>query len=354
MDSEGLVFDDSRVDFLAANETLYQMGATDGLPVIPATTENVRRWLESSGIEDPLQPLAVMMPLLKSVTCYDLAVNAIMAGAEASCLPVLIAAVQAICEDPFNLMGIQTTTGSATPAILVNGPIRQEIELNSKCNCLGPGFRANAGIGRALRLILLNVGGAAPGTVDMATIGQPGKFAFCFAENEEESPWPPFHVTRGYSPNESVVTAFGASGTFEALDAFASCAEDILLTLAHSALIAGNLGQAGVIGGGEIVFLIPPEVANLMDRDGFTRESAQQCIFENAQAPLGYFSPSGQKRIVSFRETAGLDRQAPVCISNGPESIFLIVSGGVGIKCCLIPTWGGGTKAISTKVGSHI
>jgi hypothetical protein len=350
MNSETLVFNDSRIDFLAANETLLQTGATDGLPVIPATTERVRNWLEESGIEDPRRSLAVMEPGIQTVTHYDVAVNAIMAGAAASCLPVLKAAVQAVCEEPFNLLGIQTTTGSATPAILVNGPIREKIGLNSKGNCLGPGFRANAAIGRALRLILLNVGGAAPGTLDMATIGQPGKFTFCFAENEEESPWPPFHETRGFSPGESVVTAFGASGTFEALDASASRAEDILLTLAHSALIAGNLGHEGVIGGGESVILIPPEVADRMDHDGFSREKAQQFIFENAQAPLDFFSRSGQQRIVSFRKTARLDPEAPVCISKGPERIFLIVCGGVGIKCCLVPTWSGGTEAVSKAI----
>jgi hypothetical protein len=347
MNTDKLVFNDSRIDFFAANETLLKMGATDGLPVIPATKERVRDWMRSSDFEDPSQPLAVMEPSIQTVTHYDLVVNAIMAGATASCLPVIKSAVQAICEEPFNLLGIQTTTGAATPAILVNGSIREEIGLNSKGNCLGPGFRANAAIGRALRLILLNVGGATPGTLDMATIGQPGKFTFCFAENEEESPWPPFHETRGYSHNESVVTAFGASGTFEALDAFASCAEDILLTLAHSALLAGNIGPEGGIGGGEVVFLIPPEVANLMERDGFDREKAQQFIFEKAQAPLNFFSSSGQKRIASFRDAAGLDMEALVCISKNPESIFLIVCGGVGIKCCLIPTWSGGTTAIS-------
>ncbi len=347
MDSEKLVFNQNRIDFLGANEKLLQMGATDGLPVIPATAERVRNWLRLSGIDNPRSPLAVMGPSMQTVTYYDLVINAIMAGATAHCLPVIKSAVQAICEEPFNLLGIQTTTGGVAPAILVNGSIRDKIGLNSKGNCLGPGFRANASIGRALRLIMLNVGGAAPGIVDMATIGQPGKFTFCFAENEEESPWSGFHETRGYSHNESVVTVFGASGIFESFEASASHAEDILLTLAHSALLSGNLGTEGVIGGGEVVFLIPPEVANLMDRGGFSRGKAQQFIFEKAQAPFNFFSPSGQKRISSFRDIAGLDREAPVCISKGPESIFFIVCGGVGIKCCIIPTWSGGTKAVS-------
>lgn len=353
MDSEELVFDMSNVDFLAANEKLLQMGATDGLPVIPATRESIAHWLKVCSIADPQKSLCVMMPSMETVTPYDLVVQAIMAGCEHSHVPVLTAAVQAVCEEGFNLLGIQTTTGSATPAVLVNGPIRQEIRLNSKRNCLGPGCRANASIGRALRFVLQNVGGAAPGLLDMATIGQPGKFTFCFGENEEESPWPPFHVTRGYSVTESVVTAFGASGTVEVLDAGATCAEDVLLTMAHSALPAGNLGMEGVIGGGEVLFVIPPEVANLLDRDGVTREKAQKCIYEKGQAPMSFFSASGQERIISFRKPAELDLEAPVCIAKDPESIFLVVSGGVGLKCCLIPTWNGGTKAMSKAIDTR-
>ena len=350
MGSEELVFAGSSFDFMAANAKLLQMGATDGLPVIPATEETVEDWLASSGIENPHEPLAVMTPLMQAVSGYDLVVNAIMAGAEISSLSVIRAAIQAVCEDPFNLLGIQTTTGSATPSILVNGPIREKIQLNGKGNCLGPGFKANASIGRALRLILLNVGGAKPGEFDMATMGQPGKFTFCFAENEDESPWPPFHTSRGYPAGESVVTVFGASGTIESMDAFATSAEDILLTLSHSALLAGNLGSDGVIGGGDAVFLIPPEVAGLMERDGFDREKARQYIFEKARVPVNYFSPSSQKRLISFRERAGREPDAPVCIADDPESVFLVVCGGVGIKCCIIPTWNGGTRAISKPV----
>jgi hypothetical protein len=184
----------------------------------------------------------------------------------------------------------------------------------------------------------------------MATIGQPGKFTFCFAENEEESPWPPFHVTRGYSAKENVVTVFGACGTMEVLDAGARCAEDVLLTMARSALIAGNLSMDGLIGGGEVLFLIPPEVAQLLHRDGIRRENAQKYLYEHGQVSLSFFSASGQERITSFRKGVRLDLEAPVCIAKDQESIFLVVSGGVGLKCCLVPSWNGGTKAISRLI----
>ena len=354
MNSEELIFENSKVDFRVANQRLLRMGCTDGLPIVPATSETVDYWMESCEITNPHQVLTVMPPSMQTVTPYAIAVNAIMAGCEPSHLPVLTAAVQAVCEEDFNLLGIQTTTGSATPAVLVNGPIRQDLEINSKGNCLGPGFRANAGIGRALGLVLLNVGGAKPGTVDMATIGQPGKFTFCFAENEEESPWPAFHVTRGYSATEDIVTVFGASGTLEVLDAGASRAEDALTTMAHSALLTGNLGMEGGIGGGEVFFLIPPEVANLLARDGYTRQKAQMFIYENAQIPMTFFSTSGQACIAAFRKREGLDLQTPVCIAKDPDSVFFVVSGGVGLKCCLIPTWNGGTRAISKRVGDLV
>ena len=150
----------------------------------------------------------------------------------------------------------------------MNGPIARDIGMNGGANAFGPGNRANATIGRAVRLTLQNVGGARPGEIDMATLGQPGEYTFCFAENEAQSPWPPLHVERGFDREASVVTVVGVSGTIEIVDSESRTAADLAQTFAQSMLIAGNVGGAGLLGGGEPLIVMPPEHADVFARDG--------------------------------------------------------------------------------------
>src|SRR3954468_8145204 len=182
----------------AAQHELLEAGLTDGLPVIPPTRERVDAALDAAH-KNPADAIVVLPPGYEEVTWRDVAVNAVMAGCAPSYLPVIAAAVEAIAAPEFNLLGIATTTGSATVCVIVNGPIVARIAMNAGVNAFGPGNRANATIGRAVRLTLQNAGGARPGETDMATLGQPGKYTFCFAENEAESPWDPLHVERGFA-----------------------------------------------------------------------------------------------------------------------------------------------------------
>src|SRR6185295_19343688 len=193
-------------DFGAVFSDMYGRGYTDGLPVIPPTEPAVRAMLEAANLE-PNALLGVVPPEGGPATAEKVAINAVMAGCLPEYFPVVVAAIRAITEPKFNLLGVQTTTNPVGPVLIVNGPIRNEIGVNSGRGCLGPGWRANATIGRAIRLCMLNIGGCPPGDVDKAIHGMPGKLAFCFGEAEEESPWQPLHVDNGYTRQQSTVTA---------------------------------------------------------------------------------------------------------------------------------------------------
>ncbi|MEM6710453.1 MAG: TlpA family protein disulfide reductase [Pseudomonadota bacterium] len=191
-------------------EFLFDQGYSDGLPVVPPTPERVLRMLDGTGraAEDIV---AVVPPNLVEATVEKVAINAVLAGCKPTYLPVVIAALEAACSDDYNAHGVMATTMGASPVLVVNGPIRHELGMNMELGALGQGNRANATIGRALRLILRNVGGARPGGTERSTLGNSGKFTQCFAEWEERHPWAPMHVERGFAREESVVTLFTMS-----------------------------------------------------------------------------------------------------------------------------------------------
>ena len=191
-------------------EFMFDQGFTDGLPVVPPTPERVLRMLAGTR-RDPQDVVAVVPPNLAQVTVEKIAINAVLAGCKPAYLPVVIAAVEAVCNDTFNGHGVMSTTMGASPLLVVNGPIRERIGMNMKLGALGQGNRANASIGRAVRLVIRNVGGARPGGTERSTLGTPLKFTMCFAEWEERSNWEPLHVERGFAKTDSVVTVFPAT-----------------------------------------------------------------------------------------------------------------------------------------------
>ena len=198
------------VDEAAALEQLHELGCTDGLPVVIPTPERVERMVLASGQTGDMS-LGVMGPALGIATMEKVAVAAVMAGCTADHMPLVVAAVQAVVDPEFDLTEMQATTHCTAPLIIVNGPARESCGgVASGFGALGPGHRANASIGRALRLCMINIGGARPGSSDMALLGHPGKFTYCLAEDEENSPFPPLHVSRGFAPDDSVVTVIGA------------------------------------------------------------------------------------------------------------------------------------------------
>src|SRR6202795_2048690 len=191
-------------------EIWFERGVTDGLPVVPPTRERVDRMLGgTSRAREAL--VAEVPPNYGRATLEKLAVNAVMAGCRPEYFPVVLAALEAALDDNVRLYGIRTATNTSSPLIIVNGPIVKTLKLNARGNVFGQGNRANATIGRALQLILRNIGGDMPGETDMATHGHAGKLTFCIAENEDESPWDPLHVERGFMRSESTVTVIGGS-----------------------------------------------------------------------------------------------------------------------------------------------
>lgn len=199
-------------------EFMFDQGFSDGLPLVPPTAERVLRMLRGTA-RAPGDVVAVVPPNMAPATVEKIAINAVMAGCRPEYLPVVIAALEAVCTDEFNMHGVSATTMGASPVLIVNGPIRERIGMNMKLGALGTGNRANATIGRALRLVVRNIGGSRPGGVDRSTLSTPLKFTMCFAEWEEGSPWEPLHVERGFRPEDSVVTAFAmTSGPVQIVD----------------------------------------------------------------------------------------------------------------------------------------
>jgi len=325
------------------NDRLYAAGLTDGLPVVPPTPARVRR-LYTCAAMDPAEYVGTLEPALAPIRVYQLAVCAVMAGCAPEQLPLLVAAVRALGEPAFNLLGIQTTTGSAAPVLIANGPGAATAGINGGRNCLGPGQRGNATLGRALRLVLQDLGGGSPEGMDMATMGQPAKFGLCFAENEVRSPWEPLHVERGFAPEATVVTLAGIAGTVEVVHGANADAEEILLSMAHSMTIAGNAGSAGLLGGGEPLVVLSYEHAQAVAAAGMSKLDAKRFLFEHARLPLsllGRGMGAGQR---------GRSEGEELRVALSPEDIMIVVAGGVGVKSTYMPTWGGGTKAQSAAV----
>jgi hypothetical protein len=326
----------------------------DGLPVIPPTPERVSDALRYTD-RRPDDVVALVAPAYGAATVERIAINAVLAGCHPSYLPVLIAAVEAIAAPAFNLQGIQATTNPVAVMLLINGPVATQLDVNAGYNCLGQGWRANATIGRALRLILQNIGGGRPGEMDRATHGQPGKYTFCCAENEAASPWEPLHVERGFPPTTSTVTVIGASGTLNMLE-FTSDAEDLVRVMADCmAFPASN----DYLFSGAPVLMLGPEHAEIFARAGLSKADLKRRLWEGSRLPGNRFSKIYLNLIAHRRpdvpKPIGPDTLIP--IARQPEDITIIVAGGPSIHSLYLPTFGDTlpiTRAITDAAGAPI
>jgi hypothetical protein len=276
-------------------------------------------------------------PRMRMASVEKIAVNAVMAGCRPEYFPVVLAAVEAALEDACRLYGIQTATNTTSPLILVNGPAVERLELNAAGNVFGQGCRANATIGRALQLVLRNAGGDRPGETDMATHGQPGKFTFCIAENERESPWQPFHVEHGYRREDSTVTVIGASPGHNVFTYGCETGEEILEHLV-GAMTA--LGHNNVIFPTGPLLVLGPEHAHVLARDGYDKEAIRQHVFRHARIPLSRFgnrTVRGLKHRRSrwFAEAGDAEH---IGVADHPSHISIVVAGGAGIHSQFVPT----------------
>ncbi|MEP4650779.1 MAG: hypothetical protein ABJ314_11385, partial [Ilumatobacter sp.] len=240
-------------DEAAALELLHDSSCTDGLPVVIQTPERVARLVLSSGLDADLD-LGSMGPGGGAATVEKIATNAVMAGCLADHMPVVVAAIRAILQPEFDLAGMQATTHSTAPLTIVNGPVVRHCDIAAGFGALGPGHRANASIGRAVRLCMMNIGDARPGVSDMALLGHPGKFGFCLAEDEAASPWESLAASRGHAADESVVTVLGAEAPHSVV--FTNDADDpdspARLLRALAAVIANTGSNNANFGGGAV------------------------------------------------------------------------------------------------------
>jgi hypothetical protein len=221
------------------HEACFERGWSDGLPVIPPTAVRVARMLSGTA-RDPQELLGEMPPDLAPCTVEKVAINAVMAGCKPEYLPVVLAVVEAALQPAFCMHGLLCTTYFSSPLVIVNGPVAKRIGMNSGVNALGQGNRANASIGRALQLVVRNVGGGIPGGIDRATLGTPGKYSFCFAEDESDEGWQPLHVARGFAATDSVVTLFAGDGVLGNFDQLSRTPESITRSLAGSLMVIGH------------------------------------------------------------------------------------------------------------------
>ena len=324
-------------------EAAYARGWTDGLPVVPPTEERVARMLEATDLP-PGQVLCTLPPDLAECTVEKVAINAVMAGCRPEYLPVVLAAVEAAAGRGFNIHGVSATTYFSGPVLIVNGPVRRRIGMNSGVNVLGQGNRANLTIGRALNLVVRNVGGSRPGGVDQATFGNPGKLSFCFPEDEEGSPWESLAVQRGFGPEESTVTLFAAHGPIEVVDQKSRTPESLARTLALQLRMVAHPKLAG---SSEAIVVVSPEHARLFREAGWTKARLAQEIHSLLTIPTSEMV-AGAGEIAEGMPPWLADRQ-PEIPKFRPEGLWFVhAGGGAGGFSAIISGWVGG------RIGSEM
>ena len=331
-------------DLETFQETATARGWSDGLPVLPPTLARVERLIAASGAGRDVVA-GTLTPSMRAATVESIAINAALAGALPEHMPVIVAAVRAVADPRFNLNAIQTTTHPCTPLVIVNGPVAVRLGISGGANALGNGHRANALIGRALRLVLQNVGGAIPGETDRATLGHPGKFTYCVAENEAASPWEPLHVERGFGAEESCVTVCGSDAPHNVNDHGSRTADGLVSNLAG---VLGTPGSNNVYLAGEPLVVLGPEHARTIADSGWTKGDLKRALWERARVRIDVFSAENLARFALIDPARFTNRPpgADVTQAQRPEDIMVIVAGGPGKHSAIIPTFGA-TKSVT-------
>ena len=328
----------------AALEAMMEDGPGDGLPLIPPTRRAVDATL-STVQEGSGHVLGIMAPAMEEVTVEEAAVCAVAAGCKPAYFPVVLAALEAVMEPEFNFLAIQATTELASPLVIVHGPIAERLGVHSGSGCIGPGFRANATIGRAVRLAAVRLGMAAPGETDMATFGHGGKYAACFAE--AACGWEPLHATRGFRAEQSAVTVVAADAPVNVNDYASGSAESVLRMIAGTMAYPGSNNAQG---GGEVLLVISPQHLGLLASGGMSRKDVQEALFEGARVPMKSFSPEIAERVRGRRPGLFADAEPEaVPVADGPENILIAVAGGPGSHTLFFPTYGE-TRAVTKPV----
>ena len=315
----------------------------DNLPVVPPTVERVERMLRATKLS-PDEIIARIPPNYGEASVEKIAANAVMAGCQPEMMRVLIPLIRAVCDERFNLHGVQATTHFAAPMIVVNGPIRKELGFACGSNVMSNVARANSTLGRAFQLIITNIGGAKPGEMDMSTLGNPGKFSYCIAENEEVSDWMPLHVQQGFKPEQSTVTLFAAEPPHGVSEHYARDGKTLLKTISRSLATVWNYRMCMLF---EAFVLICPEHVKTLQRDGFTKESARQFLFENTGIPTKEFTADGSEgsQLTKMYQPVTIDGEPCYRKFASPEQIRIVVTGGTAGKfSAVVGSWAAGPR----------
>jgi hypothetical protein len=320
-------------DAAAWIEAYYARGWSDGLPLVPPTRASLDAMLAAAGLA-PGDVLGEIPERNAALPAEKVAINAVLAGCLPAYFPVVVAACRGLCRREFFYHGPATSTGGSSIALIVNGPIAAELGINATHNAFGPGWRANATIGRALRLVMMNVLNARPGLLDRATLGTPGKYAFCFAENEADCPWEPFHVWRGFRREQSTVTLYANNSLYGIYNQLAAEPEPLLRELADAIC---NLATPNVYGFNETLIVLAGEHSAVLRRAGWSRLRVQEFLLAHARRSVADFKRAARLPGAPSAEDERTWRHT----IEAPEDLLIVFAGGpAGSWSACLPGWG--------------
>jgi hypothetical protein len=328
-------------DAFEANELFQRNGWTDGLPIVPPTETGVRRFLEAAGL--PAGVVVGVEPVRRRhITAEKVAIAAVMAGCLPEYLPVVVAIVKAMCEPEFGLHGVTASTGGSAPFVVVNGPVRHALGMNATHNVLANGSRPNATIGRALRLLIINVLGGIPGQLDRSTLGHPGKFTFCLAEDEEGSPWLPLATERGVSAGASAVTVMAVESPHQIMNEWTHDPKELAET--YAAAIRANMLTYS-IWAGNYAIVVPGQHRQIFAAAGWSKRDLQDCVHERARVSRREWRAVGKSAVAPRK-----DEDATYTALRSPDDLLVIAAGGpAGGFGAILPPWYGKKSLAVTK-----
>ena len=330
-------------DLADALELCYAKGWTDGLPVVPPTEERISAMLAAAGLDADHQ-VAFIENRQVSVTAEKVAINAVLAGCKPEYMPVVVAAVEALADPLYGYHGPATSTGGSAVFMIVNGPIARELDINCGDNLFGPGWRANATIGRAVRLVMRNTIGTLPGILDRSSLGHGGKYSFCIAENEAQSPWPPLHVDRGFKREQNAVTIMAALAPHQISNGLSSTPEGVLTTACACMRICVGTGRHP-----QYALVFAGEHSAIMAKAGWTRDDVRSYCFEHTKTSL-----AEMKRLnIKDGAIAPGDETDMQTLVDTPQDFLVISAGGnAGVQSAFIPGWGSksGSQSVTKEI----
>src|SRR3954447_2407536 len=325
------------LDALDAQEEFFARGWTDGLPVVAPTPERVRALLDVVLADDPDTLIGYLSARGRGVTLEKAAINAVMAGCRPEYFPVVVAALEAMFDAAFNLHTVLTSTGGAALCAVVSGPIAQEIGMNARHNVLGPGNRANATIGRALRLVAMNVLGSKPGESDASSFGHPGKYTLCFAEDAPPVPWLGLREQLGYAGDDTTVTMVAVEGPHQLPQQLTDSAADVLRSFAASirqpAWFCTGKGGHGVL-------VLGPEHAGFCVAEGWTQADVRSYVYEHARISADELVAAGTRLESGAQHDMRPHPDGKLPSLRSPDDVLVVTAGGEGAGwSAWLPSW---------------